>query len=318
MTGVVGRVVTPVGHDLHMTIDWSATAAISALLLFVVTAWQVTILRSQVKQGQDAVAEAAKAAIAAERAVTEATRARIDARASHVVAFISKPHWPPYLNNNRAADQWGRLFPLDPIKHEPMKPETPFWFPSSSEKYLWFDNEITLKNEGLTTAQVEISDGDVQLSDSIRLSDFVSQDDVQRIGGSPGSNRYALPPGQTMRLDWRTGRTLQEWKLAYDEPDPPNPLGACLAGITVVDEDHEGVVDSISFLIGGRPIEPVDGQNGQWQLATTDAGKFIATVVSRRRRYRVDGVLSSLTPSEQEIQFQAWEALAQKGERTRP
>jgi hypothetical protein len=304
-----------------MIIDWGQAAAVPAsigtLLLFGVTVVQARILRDQVFQGQNAVAEAARAAVAAERAVTEATRARIDARASHVIAFIGKPHWPPYMDRVRGGDAWGRPAPLDPFNRERMNSEMQFGFPTSSEMFLWFDNQITLINEGLTTAQVEIGDGDMQLSEIASLTELFTQDDRQRIGGSPGSNRYALPPGQKMYLDWRTGRTVQEWKLAHEEADPPNPLGTCFTDISIVDEDHEGVVDNISILLAGRPIEPVPGQDGQWHLAT-DAGRSIATVVSRSRRYRVDGVLSTLTPSENEIQYRAWEALALTGERTRP
>jgi hypothetical protein len=94
---------------------------------------EVSILRRQVKQGQDALAEAARATMTAERAVTEATRARIDARASHVVAFISKSHWPPYLDRGRGADAWGHPSPLDPLNHERMKPEMRFGFPKDAE-----------------------------------------------------------------------------------------------------------------------------------------------------------------------------------------
>jgi hypothetical protein len=157
----------------------------------------------------------------------------------------------------------------------------------------------------------------MQLSEAADYGKTLNQNDLQRIGSYPGTNRYALPPGQAMYLDWRTGRTLQEWRLAHEEPDPPNPLGTCMTAISIFDEDREGVLDYISILIAGRPIEPVPGQIGQWQLAT-DAGQSIGTVATRSRRYRVDGVLSTLTPSENAIQYQAWEALAQTGERARP
>ena len=192
-----------------------------------------------------------------------------------------------------------------------------FGFPKDSEMYLWFDNRITLINEGLTTAQVEISDGDLELSEIVSLTEMLVQNDLQRIGSYPGSDRFALPPGQTMYVDWRTGRTLQDWRLAHEEADPPNPLGTCMTAINVMDEDHDGILDCINILIAGRPIEPVPGQIGQWQLAT-DTGRSIAAVVSRSRRYRVDGVVSTLTPPESDTQYQAWEALAQEGERTRP
>ena len=301
-------------------VDWhhwdevaTAIVPVIILLLFAVTVVQARLLRAQVKQGQDGVAQAARAAAAAERAVTEATRARIDARASHVVAFIKKPRWIPYLNRVRVTDPWGRPIPLDPSNRERINPEMQFSFPLNSEMFLWFDNELTLTNEGLTTAQVQIGHEGVQLSDTFQGANDGSR---QPLGGGQRSDIYALPPGQTMHLDWRTGRTLQEWKLAYEEPDPPNPLGACLAGVIIVDDDQDGILDNITFMLAGTPIEPVHGQNGQWHLVR-DLAKM-ATVVNRRRRYRVDGMLPVYTSSEFEGQFNAWEALAQKQERTRP
>ena len=173
-----------------------------------------------------------------------------------------------------------------------MSPEMQFVFPSNSEMFLWFYSRLTLINEGLTTAQIEIGNGDVQIASALRPEESATQGNLQRIGGYPGSNRYALPPGQPMYLDWCTGRTLQEWKLALEEADPPNPLGTCVADISIVDEDREGIMDNISILLAGRPIEPVQGQEGQWHLTTDN--QSIATVVRRSRRYRVDGVWSCL------------------------
>ena len=320
-------------------IDWShwgdvatALTPFGTLLLFGITIYQARKLRDQVEQGQHAVKEAGRAATAAEgavtqaaraatateRAVTEAARSRIEATAPHVVAFIQDPLWPPSLDRQRTVDGLGHLKPLDPMNREPLSSDITFFFPENNDIFLWFPLRITLRNEGQTTARVELG-GDIDLAVAVSLTpeEVGSQGSFTRIGSWADANTYALPPGQTMYLDWNAGRRLAEWRLAREEPEPPNPYGSVSCTITCRQESADGILDTITFELAGRPLKPDQMQQGKWRLTDDPQHDVVALVSERVRRYRVGGVLDPVGPSLIQQTYADWQRLADKDERTK-
>lgn len=331
-----------IGHDhpMHLAaIDWkhwadvaTAFTPLGTLLLFGVTIYQAGRLRDQVKQGQTAIREAARAATAAEkavgeaaraatateRAVREATRSRIEATAPHVVAFLSPLAWPPYLDRARKVDGYGRPQALDNTNAQPIREDVEFHFPEDANKILWFPVRITVRNEGQTTARVSLStDPDLVLAEALTVDEYAQPGSLTQVGTWANSRTYMLPPDQTMYLEWSAGRRLAEWRLAKEEPAPPNPQGSVSVSISCGQDAADGILDTITFELAGRPICPDDRREGQWRLTDDPTQDVVAVVSDRVRRYKVDGELNPVGPSQMQQMYGAWEELAQKGERRR-
>src|SRR5260221_491807 len=92
--------------------------AVATLALAGVAFWQIQLARRQVVASEEAAKAAADSAETARRAVSEAARARSEARAPSVIALLEKPSWPPLLDINRNGMPGGgtnELRLLDPM-----------------------------------------------------------------------------------------------------------------------------------------------------------------------------------------------------------
>ncbi|WP_433218461.1 hypothetical protein ACQP00_12535 [Dactylosporangium sp. CS-047395] len=217
---------------------------------------QVELNATQAKAAEDQVALTQEMLQQATAALREAARARTDERAPLVVALLETPHWPPLVEPSAEAASPARLYARDAERNTP----------------LHFRTDGILINEGATTARV-------RLDEQAHFQD-----------PAPARRERLLRPGEVARFTWTAGHTIAEWADARENPDPPNPLGACFLTITVFDNFEHGIFDHIHLAMSGRPIVAVDPSFDEVRLASHESEAAMAvTVFPTRRTYRFDG-----------------------------
>ncbi|GAA2603137.1 hypothetical protein GCM10010399_37510 [Dactylosporangium fulvum] len=269
---------------------------------------QVEVSAAQSRAADEQVALAQEALKAATTAVREAARARTDERAPLVVALLEAPQWPPLVDTTRNRMPYGneaRLLDHRSVSQaEPASPARSFLRGGERNQFMWFRTRGVLVNEGTTTARVRL-DNEAQFvegdSPLVRNSSIV----VPPAVGMPTKREHLLRPGEMALFEWGAGHTIAEWADACENPEPPNPRGACFFTITVFDPFEHGTFDHIHVVMAGRPIIPVDGSFDEVGLATEESEAAMGvTIFPTRRTYRSDGPRKEPLPWEET--YAAW------------
>ena len=238
---------------------------------------QIEISAAQSRAADEQVVLAQEVLKAATAAVREAARARTDERAPLVIALFEAPQWPPVIDATRDRMPYGdgpRLLDQHSVaRAEPASPARLFARNGERTQLMWFRTRGVLINEGATTARVRLDD------------------EAQFVETTAARKERLLRPGEVAPFEWAAGHTIAEWAVAREQPDPPNPLGACFLTITVFDSFEYGIFDHIHVVMSGRPIVPVDDTFDEVRLASREAeAEMEITVFPTRRTYRSDGV----------------------------
>ena len=262
-------------------------AALATVVVVLLTLRTLRALHEQVKVGQDAATAARESADAAEDAVREAAKTRIDDQAPRVVVLIENPEWPPFIDRSRSSAPVGAdLSLLDTLGQSSVANSTELYqFDAHKSWFLWFRTRGVLINEGKGTARVSIGRAARFIEGESRLLGQEVLHVPPRIG-TDLFPEYILRPGEKALLEWGDGHTLGDWADARDNPDPPNPHGACILRITVFDWLSSGVVDHHYVLLQGRPIWPVPNMQGQWRLLNSPHMEVGLTSYPPNRTYR--------------------------------
>lgn len=274
-------------------------SAVAALILVLLTRTQLRSLQDQVKHSHDqteaavaAVLAAQESATAAQDAVREAARTRADETSPRVMALLEAPHWPPLVDSSRSGMPYANaLRLLDPRSihaSQQANEAQPFVFDRDRQTFMWFQMRGLLINEGHGTARVRL-DGEAQFVEG--TSPYAQDEDipVPPQVGTERNREYLLRPGDKAIFEWGYGHTLGEWADAYDNANPPNPLGACFLTVTVLDSYANGVIDHIYVEMAARPIEPVPGTIGQWHLTDDRFDNTGVVIYPTQRTYRAEG-----------------------------
>jgi hypothetical protein len=153
-------------------------------------------------------------------------------------------------------------------------------------------------NEGNGTARIRL-DGEAQFVDG--TSSLVNGVTLAAppVVGTPDRREHLLRPGDMALFEWAHGHTLGDWADARENPDPPNPRGACFFTITVFDFFEHGVVDRIHIVMAGRPLLQVPGAAGQWVIPDKVADAEMGmTIYPIRRAYTSEALRNEPLPWE--------------------
>lgn len=243
--------------------QWSYAAVI--LTLFVNAGFFVTLI-FQIRQGRITLRESQRSSEAAENAVREARRARIDEQSPRAYITLEKPLvWG--LRNDE-----GFTIEADPE----------YVIPAMSENRLLSSVKGEIYNEGKGVARVRLNgNGAMFLTDN-------ETDDPVPVGEIPASmDERVLKPGEKIRFIWSDGQPLANWIDAYRNPSPPNPHGACFMEVIVTDYRADGIIDHIYLEMSGRPIVPVEGDDGRWKHGKADS--LVAISYPAHRTYLLEG-----------------------------
>lgn len=244
---------------------WEKWAFLAVIIGVIVNAAFLWALIVQIKQGRKALAASQRSSDAAQDAVEEARRARVDEQAPKVVAILDEA----LVHGLKTKDSFG-------VNSEPI-----YKMPKMRNDTLLLITTGKLINEGRSTARVRL-DGNGAC--------FLGEDDDDPFFVTeiiPAKDERILRPGDTVRFAWSDGHTIEDWTDAYNNPSPPNPKGACFMSVTVRDYQEDGVIDHIYLEMSGRPIKAVEGENGRWQHNVE--GSIAATSYPIHRTYRQEG-----------------------------
>ncbi|MBQ1012912.1 hypothetical protein KBX53_18515 [Micromonospora sp. M51] len=264
---------------------------------------QVEVGIAQAKAAERQVDLAQEAAKGAGAAVREASRARADERAPRVVALMEAPQWPPRVDSARTGMPYAnelRLLDHRSIGQSSVASSSrPYVFHGQRNWFMWFRTRGVLINEGSATARVRL-DGEAEFIEG--TTPLAGEATISRPPqvGTPDRQEYLLRPGESALFEWASGHTLGEWAEAYENPNPPNPHGACFFTITVFDSFEHGVIDHIHAVMAGRPLVPVDGALGQWRITPDlEEAALGITVYPIRRMYQSEGWVDRPLPWEE-------------------
>jgi hypothetical protein len=182
-------------------------AALATVVVVVLTLKTLKALHEQVKIGQDAATAARESADAAEDAVREAAKTRIDDQAPRVVVLMETPEWPPFIDRSRSsAPGGGQPTLLDTLGQSEVANSTePYYFNAQRSWFLWFRTRGVLINEGNGTARVSLG-GTARFIEG--KSDLLGHEVPipPRIGTEPFPE-YILHPGDQAFFEWGDGHT---------------------------------------------------------------------------------------------------------------
>jgi hypothetical protein len=286
--------------------SWDGIVAIGTLLLavgtFAVAALargQLKTLRKQVNDAASGVQAAQESARSAESSANstkdvalDSARSRADESAPRVIALIEEPSWPPLLDDQRGRMPGGneeRLFSKNSLERvRQLLDGERFVFDRDRGRFVWFYIRGVLVNEGKASARVRL-DGEARFTSGMNPFESSFHVDQPAKFGAGSTNEYLLRPGQSAVFEWGTGYTAGEWADARDNALPQRGFLV----VTVMDFQKHGVIDHIYVEFSGRPLEPVPGELGNWQLAAYDDKQWPAppigvTVYPIQRTYRWD------------------------------
>lgn len=282
-------------------------AAVATIVLVVLTRRTLKALHEQIAVGQDAATAARQSADAAQDAVQEAVKTRIDDHAPRVVVLFEEPQWPPFIDRTRSRMPGGGELSLLQSLGQSEVAGGPYYFDEQASWLLWFRTRGVLVNEGRGTARVRL-DGDARfIAGTSTLLGSESEIPVPPQVGAPINQEYLLRPGDRALFEWGYGHPLSEWADARENPDPPNPHGACFLVVTVFDWLSSGVIDHHYTLLQARPIQPVPGRQGQWQIISEtgyDVGLVTFPPQRTYRAYHEEG--SYFAPAPWQEMFADW------------
>lgn len=220
--------------------DWGDLATIAAV--FVNGAFLFFLIK-QVQQGRSSAKAAERSADAAQNAVKEALYARIDQQAPRVIALLDAP----VIGGVQSPGELSWKSDYEAV------------VPRDKDNRMYVGVTGTLINEGKGTARISLNG----------YADWISEEDDEPLLTGPlpkFSGEHILRPGEQIRFHWSDSHTIEEWTDSFLNASPPNPRGACFMEIIVHDYFKEGVVDHIFLEMSGRPLVPVDGDNGHWKV----------------------------------------------------
>ncbi len=212
-------------------------AAAAAIAGLAVVTWQSVIA------GRAAVA-AEHGLASATRALDEAERGRLDQQGPQSWATIGQPAWPPRQPSTAGG------FP------QPVPPNTEFALPGSALSALILQAEGTISNEGKNTVLVTFSGGF-----RFRTSDPA----IQGADWGPvvaSSRQCPMAPGERIEFQVEGQLSVEQWVAEYDGTDVPTVTGE----ISLDDTLDNGVIDTWTIELGGRPLGPVGGKTNVWTI----------------------------------------------------
>lgn len=226
-------------------------AGVATLILVGFNAFQVWMLRQQVKSGTDAATAAEQSVAVTQEAVREATRARIDEQAPRVVCLLEAPQWPPLIDSQRSHMPYGNelrlLNPRSVERSVPADSSKEFIFPESANWFLWFITRGILINEGRSTARVRLN-GEGQFIEG--ETSLVPEKNVPyppvagtSIGAEYLFREHLLRPGEVALFEWGGGSTMKDWAERREQPKPVEVSTT----VQVFDSTTQGIQDVIKL-----------------------------------------------------------------------
>jgi len=133
-----------------------------------------------------------------------------------------------------------------------LAPGTELVIPRAAATILMLGAEVPVKNEGTTTARLQIEGA---AESPIEIHASVLAHDAEQAPQT--DNSYALEPGVEYRVAVRAGRSLREWISP-----PSSPVDVDL----VFTDSARTVRDEWSFELSGPVVGQVAGDDSHWQV----------------------------------------------------
>lgn len=201
----------------------SLAVALGTFALAFVAWRQIRISQRHVDTSERSLEATERAIAATERAAEETARARIDAGTFRVIAELREPSWPPLLNSTLNSMPGGgdpTLFDsVNLHASEELSEGHVLTFPRQENELLWFRVQGLLRNEGNSTAFLELPATCRVLEEGGVYAGVPGLRQHARVTGHYRP-RHALEPRECMAIEWASGRPLADWAEAYEDPNP--------------------------------------------------------------------------------------------------
>lgn len=225
-------------------IDWTVLAALATAASAVVVAFQTYYTRKaaeQTKEAADQTARAVEVAVRSaegtEAALVEAAKSRLDARAPLIRVLLDEPEPSPLQPSTTG----GRA--------QPCPPGTEFRLPRDREEplVLRVGGRVANLGEDVATVQLNVP--------------LVVRGDHQKTRPSLSSTLVELDPGTGVTFELEEARPLAAWVENWQGPDHHLIIGQVVCS----DPYDDGIIDRWTIELGGRPVEPIPGEDGGWR-----------------------------------------------------
>lgn len=231
VTGVSIAAVLVVGWLSPVDQRAGFAAAAAAVATLSVVAWQSA-----------ATARAAQAAerglAATNRALDEAERGRLDQQGPRTWVAIGEPVWPPKQPSTTGGEP------------QPFKPGWEFALPGSASHLVILQARGSIRNEGDRTVLVSFHGG-------FRFRKLDLPDGVEW-GRREERQRCSIAAGETIEFCVEGELNVQQWTA--DQP------AAIEARISLDDTLDNGVIDTWTVEVGGRPLVLVEGKTNTFAI----------------------------------------------------
>ncbi|MFD5922992.1 hypothetical protein ACFVYP_40965 [Kitasatospora sp. NPDC058201] len=261
-------------------------AAVATLVLVGFGAWQLKALGRQVRLGREATDAAVRAADAAQAAVKESARARIDAAAPRIVVLAEEPAWPPFIDRTRPSMPYRngvRMFDSMALHAVEVAGRSDWVFPEHDQFLMWFRLRAVVTNEGTSTARIMLNGEGRFIEDESPLipgRTLPCPPVVGVTGDSYLGREHALRPGESGLFEWAVGVHLGQW-AADRTSEVATSISMQLSSV-----DGYSVMDSIQLELSGSPLEHVPQREGHWRLSDRAGSSVNVTAHQTYRRYR--------------------------------
>lgn len=244
--------------------------ALGTIGVVVVALAEISTGREALELSQQAIAESARAGKAAQDAVTESVRARLDVQAPRVLALFLEVEQYPYLYRSMGRPRIRTARELFAnIGNSPRIADGDKLHMDADEGLLWFVAYGMVINEGFVAATVSIQDSVEFVENDGRFNRWTDHpiEMPPQLTGDPEANEHLLLPAQAAMFRWAEGRMVSEWIAAAEHPQPPGPSGRMYNGFLIQDaRGTAGVLEMLWGVVRGAPLTPSPGMRAAWEL----------------------------------------------------
>lgn len=246
---------------------WAAVAALATSISACVIAVQTYYTRQAAQETAAAAKATLLSAEGAAATLVEAAKARLDARAPRVRVFVDAPDATPMEPSTGGGEP------------QPLPTSSTFRTPRDEQHPLGLRVEGTIINASDEPVSVQLNMPAV----------VTSHDPMTQVSEVQSATVAVMEPAASLRFRLAEARPLQEWINNWNagcNGEPPTSI--IVAEITCSDSYDDGVLDRWRIDLTGRPVEPIQGEDGGWKGRNTPGMPPVdppTSVVHHQRTY---------------------------------
>lgn len=216
----------------------------------------------QTSEAARSAREAARSADAAELALLDSARSRIESRVPRFVIGVEDVHWPPMLRTfrhgvHKADDTLPTAYP----KTAPSDQQSRLTLPENRIDDLYFSVRGVVINDDPRSVQMR-PNGPIFVRGESELAPGVI--DIPR-RFHPNDGDYLLRPGEVALFEWRASRTVTQWIQYYNDEEDRHVLPK--AGFVVFPAGDRNAANYFGIELDCVPIVKGDEQGREWVIS---------------------------------------------------